>query len=314
MPSTRPVKLVLVLSENWTLSSPRDLRGLVRVAVEAEDAGIDAVMVSEHIVLGPSAGAAGLMENPREYALPGNQDPSTPWPSSLVLLSGIATATSRLRLVAGAVIPPLRHPLLLARELGSLDLLAEGRLVVLPTVSWHVDEYEALGVPFSSRGDLLDEHLAAWEVLWRDTPASFEGAHYRFSGVYFEPKAFRRDGPVLWFGGSSVHDRLLRRLVRYGDGFNPLGTPTADELARLRTALAEAGRAPDSLELVGGIRGTFPDARSVADLPRALESIPGQLERGCTSICFKPSQYTDDLDAVGPLCRELVRRVAELQA
>jgi probable F420-dependent oxidoreductase len=314
MPSTRPVKLVLVLSENWTLSSPRDLRGLVRVAVEAEDAGIDAVMVSEHIVLGPSAGAAGLMENPREYALPGNQDPSTPWPSSLVLLSGIATATSRLRLVAGAVIPPLRHPLLLARELGSLDLLAEGRLVVLPTVSWHVDEYEALGVPFSSRGDLLDEHLAAWEVLWRDTPASFEGAHYRFSGVYFEPKAFRRDGPVLWFGGSSVHDRLLRRLVRYGDGFNPLGTPTADELARLRTALAEAGRAPDSLELVGGIRGTFPDARSVADLPRALESIPGQLERGFTSICFKPSQYTDDLDAVGPLCRELVRRVAELQA
>jgi probable F420-dependent oxidoreductase len=314
MPSTRPVKLVLVLSENWTLSSPRDLRGLVRVAVEAEDAGIDAVMVSEHIVLGPSAGAAGLMENPREYALPGNQDPSTPWPSSLVLLSGIATATSRLRLVAGAVIPPLRHPLLLARELGSLDLLAEGRLVVLPTVSWHVDEYEALGVPFSSRGDLLDEHLAAWEVLWRDTPASFEGAHYRFSGVYFEPKAFRRDGPVLWFGGSSVHDRLLRRLVRYGDGFNPLGTPTADELARLRTALAEAGRAPDSLELVGGIRGTFPDARSVADLPRALESIPDQLERGFTSICFKPSQYTDDLDAVGPLCRELVRRVAELQA
>jgi probable F420-dependent oxidoreductase len=314
MPSTRPVKLVLVLSENWTLSSPRDLRALVRVAVEAEDAGIDAVMVSEHIVLGPSAGAAGLMENPREYALPGNQDPSTPWPSSLVLLSGIATATSRLRLVAGAVIPPLRHPLLLARELGSLDLLAEGRLVVLPTVSWHVDEYEALGVAFSSRGDLLDEHLAAWEVLWRDTPASFEGAHYRFSGVYFEPKAFRPDGPVLWFGGSSVHDRLLRRLVRYGDGFNPLGTPTADELARLRTALAEAGRAPDSLELVGGIRGTFPDARSVADLPRALESIPGQLERGFTSICFKPSQYTDDLDAVGPLCRELVRRVADLQA
>jgi alkanesulfonate monooxygenase SsuD/methylene tetrahydromethanopterin reductase-like flavin-dependent oxidoreductase (luciferase family) len=314
MPSTRPVKLVLVLSENWTLSSPRDLRGLVRVAVEAEDAGIDAVMVSEHIVLGPSAGAAGLMENPREYALPGNQDPSTPWPSSLVLLSGIATATSRLRLVAGAVIPPLRHPLLLARELGSLDLLAEGRLVVLPTVSWHVDEYEALGVPFSSRGDLLDEHLAAWEVLWRDTPASFEGSHYRFSGVYFEPKAFRREGPVLWFGGSSVHDRLLRRLVRYGAGFNPLGAPTLDELARLRTALAEAGRAPDSLELVGGIRGTFPDARSVADLPRALESIPGQLERGYTSICFKPSQYTDDLDAIGPLCRELVRRVAELQA
>jgi probable F420-dependent oxidoreductase len=313
MLSKPPVKLVLVLSENWTLTSPRDLRALVRVAVEAEEAGIDAVMVSEHIVLGASAGAAGLMANPREYALPGNQDPATPWPSSLVLLSGIAAATTRLRLVAGAVIPPLRHPLLLARELGSLDLLSEGRLVVLPTVSWHPEEYEALGVPFASRGDLLDEHLAAWEVLWRDTPASFEGTHYRFNDVYFEPKAYRANGPAMWFGGSSVHERLLRRLVRYGDGFNPLGSPTGDELARLRASLVAAGREPDALEMVGGIRGTFPDAASVADLPRALESIPGQLERGYTSICFKPSQYTDDIDAVAPLCREIVRRVAALQ-
>ena len=64
--------------------------------------------------------------------------------------------------------------------------------------------------------------------------------------------------------------------------------------------------------MVGGIRGTFPDDDSVADLPRALEAIPGQIERGYTSICFKPSQYTDDLAAVGPLCREIVRRVAAL--
>ena len=305
-------RLVLVLSENWTLTSPRDLRALVRIAVEAEDAGIDAVMLSEHIVLGAGAGEAGPMENPREYALPGNQDPRTPWPSSLVLLSGIAAATTRLRLVAGAVIPPLRHPLLLARELGSLDLLAEGRLVVLPTVSWHRDEYEALGVPFAARGDLLDEHLAAWEILWRDTPATFTGTHYRFEDVYLEPKAYRPGGPILWFGGSSVHPRLLRRLVRYGHGFNPLGSPSAEELRLLRMAMVEAGRSPDELEMVGGIRGAFPDATSVASLPQALESVPAQVARGYTSICFKPSQYTDELAGVGPLCREIVRRVAEL--
>ena len=143
------LKLVLVLSENWTLTPPRDLRGLVEMAVVAEDAGFDAVMVSEHIVLGPSAGAEGIMGNPRDYAMPGNQDPAMPWPSSLVLLSAIAAATTRMRLAACAVIAPLRHPLLLARELGTLDLLSEGRLVVQPTVSWHRDEYEALGVPFS---------------------------------------------------------------------------------------------------------------------------------------------------------------------
>ena len=159
-------RLVLVLSENWTLTPPRDLRALVEMAVIAEEAGFDAVMVSEHIVLGPRAGANGIMGNPRDYALPGNQDPAMPWPSSLVLLSAVAAVTTRLRLAACAVIAPLRHPLLLARELGTLDLLSEGRLVVQPTVSWHREEYAALGVPFGSRGALLDEHLTAWTGLW----------------------------------------------------------------------------------------------------------------------------------------------------
>lgn len=305
-------KLVLVLSENWTITPPRDLRALVRMAVEAEDAGFDAVMVSEHIVLGPGADEKGTMANSREYALPGNQDPRTPWPSSVVLLAAIAAATTRLRLVAGAVIPPLRHPLLLARELGTLDLLAEGRLVVQPTVSWHEPEYAALGVPFSTRGARLDEHLAAWALLWRETPATFNGRHYAFEDVYFEPKAYRPEGPVLWFGGSSLHERLLRRLVAHGSGFHPLGQPADEELARLRTAMAEAGRDADELEWVGGVRGSYPDATSVAPLEPALEQIPRQLERGFTTICIKPSQFLDDRSAHAAWCREVVTRVEAL--
>src|SRR3954454_15882050 len=105
MPAPR---LILVLSENWTIASPRDLRLLVRLAGEAGDAGIDGVMVSEHVVLGRGADSEGLMPNPRDYALPGNQDPRTPWPSSLILLAAVVAATTRLRLVAGAVIAPLR--------------------------------------------------------------------------------------------------------------------------------------------------------------------------------------------------------------
>src|ERR1700734_4224485 len=120
-------KMCLILSENWTMTSGRDLPTLVRWAREAEDAGFDSVMVSEHIVLGPAAGDNGRMLNPREYALPGNQDPATPWPSSLVLLSAIAAVTERVRLVAGAVIAPLRHPLLLARGLGSPHPIRGGR-------------------------------------------------------------------------------------------------------------------------------------------------------------------------------------------
>lgn len=305
-------RLVLVLSENWTLTPPRDLRALVEMAVVAEEAGFDAVMVSEHIVLGPSAGANGIMGNPRDYALPGNQDPGLPWPSSLVLLSAIAAATTRLRLAACAVIAPLRHPLLLARELGTLDLLSEGRLVVQPTVSWHRDEYEALGVPFGKRGVLLDEHLAAWESLWRDTPASFHGEHYAYEDVYLEPKAWRPNGPRLWLGGESVHPRLLRRIVRYAHGFHPLGQPSAEDMALLRDAFAAEGRELSELELVGGMRAVFPDDHSVAPLEPAIASIPSQRERGFTTFCIKPSQFVDEIALYPAWCREVVEQVQAL--
>jgi len=308
------VRLVHVLSENWTLTQPRDLRALVGMAQEAEDAGFDAVMVSEHVVLGPGADADGLMPNPRDYALPGNQDPATPWPSSIVLLSAIAAATTTLRLAASAIIAPLRHPLLLAKDLATLDLLSEGRLVVQPTVGWHEPEHAALGVPFADRGALLDEHLAAWRAAWGPSPASFAGEHYRFEDVWLEPKPFRDDGVRLWLGSSTLHDRLLRRLVEYGHGWNPLGRPTDEDVARLRTALAEAGRDPADIELVGGTRGRFPDADSVADLDEALATIPSQIDRGFTSICIKPSQFLDDPSRHAEWCREVVAKVTALTA
>jgi probable F420-dependent oxidoreductase len=308
------VRLVHVLSENWTLTPPRDLRALVGMAQEAEDAGFDAVMVSEHVVLGPGADADGLMPNPRDYALPGNQDPATPWPSSIVLLSAIAGATTTLRLAASAIIAPLRHPLLLAKDLATLDLLSEGRLVVQPTVGWHEPEHAALGVPFADRGALLDEHLAAWRAAWGPSPASFAGEHYRFEDVWLEPKPFREDGVRLWLGSSTLHDRLLRRLVEYGHGWNPLGRPTDEDVARLRTALAEAGRDPADIELVGGTRGRFPDADSVADLDEAHATIPSQIDRGFTSICIKPSQFLDDLSRHAEWCREVVAKVTALTA
>ena len=309
--AVRP-RLVLILTENWTLVPPRDLLALVRMAVEAEEAGFDAVMVSEHVVLGRGADAGGVPENPRDYALPENQDPSTPWPDPLTLLAAVAGVTTRLRLVASSIIAPLRHPVLLAKQLATLDLLSEGRLVVQPTVSWHRAEYEALGVPFEDRGDLLDEHLAAWRVLWRGSPASFEGRHYRFADVSLEPKPFREQGPALWFGGETMHDRLVRRLVEYGSGFNPLGTPSDEDLERLGSAMAAAGRDMAELEMVGGTRGRFADAGGVADLGEALETITAQLERGFTTICIKPSQFIDDLDEIGPFCRDVVERVDAL--
>jgi hypothetical protein len=92
------------------------------------------------------------------------------------------------------------------------------------------------------------------------------------------------------------------RLVRYGSGFNPLGAPTDEGLARLAAAPIAAGRDPGELEHVGGTRGMFAGPDDVADLDRALATIPDQLARGFTSICVKPSQFTDETAQIGPVC------------
>ena len=176
----------MVLTENWTLNPRPSMSDLVDIAVEAESAGVDGVMVSDHVVLGPSSNESGEALNLRDYAMPGNQDPATPWPSPYVLLAAIAARTASLRLVLGAIVSPLRHPLITAKDLGTLDLLSNGRLVVLPTVSWHRDEYAALGVDFHRRGEILDEQLDVWRQVWTTSPVAFHGRHYDFEDGWVE--------------------------------------------------------------------------------------------------------------------------------
>jgi probable F420-dependent oxidoreductase len=300
--------MLMILTENATMSGGSDLPTLIRWAREAEDAGFDAVMASEHIVMGRDAGTNGIMGNPRAYAMPGNQDPYTEWPNSIALLSAIAAVTTSIRLVAGAILAPLRHPLLLARELGTLDLISQGRLVVQPTVSWSRDEYAALGVPFERRGAILDEQLEVLRLAWGPSPISHHGRFFDLDEVYFEPKAFRPDGPRLWFGGQGMHRGLLDRLVRYGHGFHPLGVPTPADLAALGSGLSAAGRDIADLEFVGGTRAVFPDDDSCADLGAAMAPIAGQVEQGFTVFCLKPSQFIDDGADVARFCRDVIRR------
>src|SRR4029077_13059158 len=137
--------------------------------------------------------------------------------------------------------------------------------------------------PSPRRGAILDEQLEAMAVAWTDTPAGHDGERFSFRDVYVEPKPHRAGGPAMWSGGQRLHKPLLRRIVRYGDGFHPFGTPTPEELATLREGMRQAGRDPAGLEMVGGIRGRFPDNDSTASIDEALEQVPAQLAAGYTS-------------------------------
>ncbi|MFC9978433.1 TIGR03619 family F420-dependent LLM class oxidoreductase [Gordonia sp. NPDC127522] len=311
--SGRRPKVMLAMSELLTLLEPKDERRHLDMAKAAEDEGISSLFVSEHVVMGGSANALGAPEEPRDWVRPGMQDPATPWPSPLIKLAAIAGATSTIRLVAAALIAPLRHPIIAAKDMATLDLISGGRLTVMPSVSWHVEEYQSLQVDFATRGRRLDEHLMIWEALWRDTPATHHGEFYQFDDTYFSPKP--SSGRVTtWFGGDSLSPALLRRVCRHGDGLF-LGFPLdTDDRDRLDAAMRDVGRRADELEIVGWVAPPeFPRGGGPADIERALEAVaPTRLAAGCDTLAIKPSAYIDSPDEMADFCRSVNRTLANL--
>ena len=288
------------------MSDPRDLDAFVKLAVAVERAGLDGVQVGEHVAMGPNSSFKGAPLNPRDWLMAGNQDSRYPHPASLLVLSGMAAVTTRLRLIAGAIITPLRHPIGLAKDLATLDLISRGRLILIPGVSWQEEEYAALDVPFHERGSILDEQLEIWRRLWNDgSPVAATGTHFHFDDIYVEPAPYRPTGPELWIGGKATSPWALRRVARYGQGFFPIVPPTSDELQVLGEQLERVGRRLDDLQLGAFVFGDpFVDATSTLDLDAALAKVPDLLERGIDNLVIKPSQFIDDADQLEDFCRD----------
>ncbi len=307
-------KMYVILSEIWTMTDPRDLGRVVDYAVLAEKAGFHGVMIGEHVVLGPNAAYNGVPANPRDWIKRGNQHPTYPHPSSNILLGAIAARTTKLRLMAAALLTPLRHPLLVAKELATLDLLSQGRLIFMPAVSWQQEEYEAFGVPFNQRGSILDEQLEIWDKLWTNgSPVSHDGEHFKFNDTWVEPAPWRKEGPEMWMGGLQFAPWAVRRTVKSAKGFFCILPPSDAQLAELATAMTDAGRSMAELELAAFLFGPpFKDATSVLDLDEALAPVPELVGRGFNTLVIKPSQYIDDGAQFGAFCRDVIRKVDRL--
>ena len=307
-------KLYAILSENWTMTDPRDLRGFVDHATVLEDAGFTGVMLGEHVTMGPHSDHLGAPENPRDWLKSGNQPPDYPHPSGLHVLSAMAAVTSRLQLLAGAVLTPLRHPLALAKDLATLDLISRGRLTFIPGVSWQREEYEALGVDFAARGAILDEQLAVWKSLWTDgSPVTHRGRHFSFDSMHVEPQPHRAGGPPVWIGGRAFAPFVKRRAVAYGQGLFTIVPPSPDQLAELREDLDRAGRDPDEFRLASFLFGppfTGPD--DLLDVDDAIAAVPELVERGFDTFVLKPSQFIDDGAELGDFCRDVRDRIARM--
>ena len=210
-------------------------------AQAAEALGFHSVWVPEHIVFfqrydsvypyPPEPGSTASPQLP-VGARPALFDP-------LLTCQALALHTSTLRVGTAVALLPLRHPLLWAREVSTLDHFSAGRFELGVGVGWLAEEYAALGVPFHERGSIADEHLAALREIWASDDSSFHGRHVDFSDAASFPKPRQVPGPPIHIGGES--DAALRRVARFGDGWygwNMTPAELARGLERLRDHLA----------------------------------------------------------------------------
>jgi probable F420-dependent oxidoreductase len=163
-------------------------------------------------------------------------------------LAYVAARTSTLRLGTGILIVPQRNPLVLAKELATLDHLSGGRMILGAGIGWLEEEFMALGVPFAGRGQRTEEAIAAMRALWSQEEGSFEGDTTTFRNCYLRPQPLGGTIPVHVGGHSKA---AAQRAGRIGDGFFPFGV-SREELVSLmdvmRHSAEEAGRDPDSIE------------------------------------------------------------------
>lgn len=209
-----------VVPNNFGVADPHDV---VSLGVLAEELGFDSVWVNHHVI------NAGYV---RERL--GDK----PYHDALVILTWLASATSTVRVGTSVLVLPYLHPMVLARELATLDHLCAGRLDVGVGVGSLPDENAALGAPYDHRGAYSDEFLEVLLLLWTEERASFAGEFFAFDDVVASPKPLQDPHPPILVGGN--RKVALRRAARYGDGWHPMLLKPDSIRSRLPLLRAEA--------------------------------------------------------------------------
>ncbi|MFT6582586.1 MAG: putative F420-dependent oxidoreductase [Alphaproteobacteria bacterium] len=225
--------------------------GINKIAQHGEALGYNHVYVNDHIVV------PGDISSRYPYSAAGD------WPGApmgeameqLVLLSYLARATEKARLLTSVMVVPHRNPVVTAKMLATIDVLSKGRVTVGCGVGWMREEFEAIGTaPYDKRGKVIDEYLEIFKELWTKDRPHYDGEFSSFSNIAFLPKPVQNPHPPLWIGGESP--LAMRRAARLGDGWYPLGANPqfpldtmesyAAGVAQMKTELEKQGR--DSAE------------------------------------------------------------------
>jgi probable F420-dependent oxidoreductase len=223
------------------------------LARRAEELGFDSLWVPEHAILPVGAktpwpgSAEGVM--PKEYA-----DIADPF----VALGRASAVTTGLKLGTAIVLVPERNPLVLAKEVATLDMYSGGRFIMGIGAGWLREESDIMGVDFDHRWTQTKEAVLAMKELWTKTESEYHGKYYDFPPVYSFPRPVQRPHPPVLLGGMARN--VFKRIAEWGDGWIP-NRVTPEEVAAGRAKLDElatvAGRDPASIPI--SVFGQQPD-------------------------------------------------------
>jgi len=222
-----------------------------QVAQTAEALGYDSLWVTERL----------LYPVKPQTPYPATADGSLPAAYKHVLdpvatLTFVAARTSRVALGTSVLDIPYYNPVLLARQLTTLDVLSGGRVRVGLGIGWSKDEFDAVGASLADRGRRADEFLQVLKAIWTTDPAEFRGRYYQLPRSFIGPKPVQKPHPPIYL--AAFVPQALRRAAVYANGWNPVGIPAdgmAKMMAQLREMAAAAGRDPAAMEVV--VRATI---------------------------------------------------------
>jgi probable F420-dependent oxidoreductase len=261
---------------------------IATMARAAENAGFESFWGGEHLALADPPTPASPMP------------PHIVFVDLCVTMAFAAAHTRTLRFGTGIMILPLRNPVILAKQLASVDVLSGGRLLFGVGISNQAVEYNAAGMPFDHKGKRAEEAIAAMKALWSMERAAFHGRFFSFDGVRAEPRPLQRPHPPIIFGGKSTY--AFSRTARSGDGWYGYGLDleaTAACVAGIRVACSKHGRSFEAIEV-----SITPKGELDVDLVRRYA------ELGVRRLILPPRGRTVDeaLRAIASAERELISK------
>jgi probable F420-dependent oxidoreductase len=197
---------------------------LIRAARKADALGFHSLWLYEHIAF-PARPAEAYGKLPFT--------PEMKFLAPVATLAYLAAETRQIRLGTGILLLALRHPLHVAKEIATLDVLSKGRVILGVGLGWLAEEFDALGVPFRERAGRVRESVEVLRTIWAGGRLEHRGRYYSFPEVTSYPQPVQPGGPPIWFGGSV--DQALRRAAELGDGW--IGTSGRPDKVEQRVAL-----------------------------------------------------------------------------